>query len=740
MSVRIVEKRIEDILDIMRHPAQIRNVGTLAHVDHGKTTTTDSLLMGAGLLSPKVAGKALALDYVEIEQLRQMTVKAANISLYFEYGGKPYLINFVDTPGHVDFTGHVTRSLRVMDGALVVVDAVEGVMTQTETVVKQAMEEMVRPVLFINKIDRLIKELRLSSQEIGNRILYIVKEFNALIDSYAPPEFKDKWKVSVNKGQVAFGSALGKWGLTIPMMQEQGVKFSYIMDAYERGAVDELAQEFPLYKTLLSMIIEHIPPPNEAQKYRVPRLWKGDLNSPIGKALLEADPNGPLVIAASKVNKDPHAGLIVTGRVFSGTIREGDEVYIIGQKVTKRVLQTYLYMGPNRIVVPEVPAGNIVALMGVEEARAGDTIVSPSIKDIPPFERMKYISEPVVTVAIEPKNPNDLAKLVEGLKELVIEDPTLSLKIDEETGQVLLSGVGTLHLEIATWMLKTRTNLDFVVSQPLVRFRETVRQASQVFEGKSPNKHNRLYISVEPLDEEAIRLIQYGEITDDQDPRERARILREKAGWETDEARGIWAIDNQYVNVLIDKTSGVQYLREVRDYIVQGFYWAISAGPLAQEPIRGLKVILHDAIVHEDPAHRGPAQIMPATKNAIFAGILSANPTLLEPLLLIEAKTTTDNIGPVTSVLTRHRGKILDVIQTETMEVIIKGEIPVIESFNLSDELRSATTGKVFWSFQFSRWAPVPEGMKESLIMAIRERKGLPKELPKVEDFVSPYG
>ena len=740
MSVRIVEKRIEDILDIMRHPAQIRNVGTLAHVDHGKTTTTDSLLMGAGLLSPKVAGKALALDYVEIEQLRQMTVKAANISLYFEYGGKPYLINFVDTPGHVDFTGHVTRSLRVMDGALVVVDAVEGVMTQTETVVKQAMEEMVRPVLFINKIDRLIKELRLSSQEIGNRILYIVKEFNALIDSYAPPEFKDKWKVSVNKGQVAFGSALGKWGLTIPMMQEQGVKFSYIMDAYERGAVDELAQEFPLYKTLLSMIIEHIPPPNEAQKYRVPRLWKGDLNSPIGKALLEADPNGPLVIAASKVNKDPHAGLIVTGRVFSGTIREGDEVYIIGQKVTKRVLQTYLYMGPNRIVVPEVPAGNIVALMGVEEARAGDTIVSPSIKDIPPFERMKYISEPVVTVAIEPKNPNDLAKLVEGLKELVIEDPTLSLKIDEETGQVLLSGVGTLHLEIATWMLKTRTNLDFVVSQPLVRFRETVRQASQVFEGKSPNKHNRLYISVEPLDEEAIRLIQYGEITDDQDPRERARILREKAGWETDEARGIWAIDNQYVNVLIDKTSGVQYLREVRDYIVQGFYWAISAGPLAQEPIRGLKVILHDAIVHEDPAHRGPAQIMPATKNAIFAGILSANPTLLEPLLLIEAKTTADNIGPVTSVLTRHRGKILDVIQTETMEVIIKGEIPVIESFNLSDELRSATTGKVFWSFQFSRWAPVPEGMKESLIMAIRERKGLPKELPKVEDFVSPYG
>ncbi|KUO84924.1 MAG: elongation factor EF-2 [Caldivirga sp. MG_3] len=739
MSVRIVEKKIEDILDIMRNPSQIRNVGTLAHVDHGKTTTTDSLLMGAGLLSPKVAGKALAMDYVEIEQLRQLTIKAANISLYFEYGGKPYLINFVDTPGHVDFTGHVTRSLRVMDGALVVVDAVEGVMTQTETVVRQAMEELVRPVLFINKIDRLIKELRLSPQEIGNRILYITKEFNSLIDTYAPPEFKEKWKVSVNKGQVAFGSALGKWGLTIPMMQEKGIKFSYIMDAYERNAVDELAQEFPLYKTLLTMIIEHIPPPNVTQKYRVPKLWKGDLNSPIGKALLDADPNGPLVIAVSKVNKDPHAGLIATGRVFSGTIREGDEVYIIGQKLTKRVLQTYLYMGPSRIIVPEVMAGNIVALMGVDEARAGDTLVAPSIKDIPPFEKMRYVSEPVVTVAIEPKNPNDLAKLVEGLRDLVIEDPTLSLKIDEETGQVLLSGVGTLHLEIATWLLKDRTGLDFVVSQPLVRFRETVRARSQVFEGKSPNKHNRLYISVEPLDEESISLIQYSEITEDMDPRERARILREKANWDTDEARGIWAIDNQYINVLIDKTSGIQHLREIRDYIIQGFRWSVSAGPLAQEPVRGVKVILHDAVVHEDPAHRGPAQIMPATKNAIFASILSANPTLLEPLLLIDAKTTVDNMGPVTSVITRHRGRVIDVTQTETMEVVIKGEIPVIEAFNISDELRSATTGKVFWSLQFSRWAPVPESLRESLILSIREKKGLPKELPKVEDFISPF-
>jgi len=739
MSVRVIEKKIEDILAIMRNPSQVRNAGTLAHVDHGKTTTTDSLLMGAGLLSPKVTGRALAMDYVEVEQLRQMTVKAANISLYFEYEGKPYIINFVDTPGHVDFTGHVTRSLRVMDGALVVVDAVEGVMTQTETVVRQAMEERVRPVLFINKVDRLIKELRLSPSEIQQRVVSIVKEFNGLIDMYADPEFRDKWKIDPAKGQVALGSALYKWGFTISQALKAGLKFSNVIDAYERGYVDELAQEFPLYKALLNMIVEHVPPPNIAQRYRIPKVWRGDLNTPLGKSLLEANPDGPTVIAVSKMNKDPHAGLIATGRVFSGTIREGDEVYLMNAKVQRRVLQTYLYMGPNRIIIPEVPAGNIVALLGIDDARAGETLVAPSIKDIAsPFERMRYISEPVVTIAVEPKNPNDLAKLVEALKELTIEDPTLSLRIDEETGQILLSGVGTLHLEIATWLLKERTKLDFVASQPLVRFRETVRAASPTYEGKSPNKHNRLYISAEPLNEETISLIQYGEVTEDMDSRERARILREKAGWETDEARGIWAIDDQYINVFVDKTSGIQYLREIRDYIIQGFRWAVSAGPLAQEPVRGVKFILHDALVHEDPAHRGPAQIMPATKNAIMASILGARPTLLEPILLMEAKTTQENIGSVIGVLSRHRGKILDMSQGEYM-ASIKGEIPVTESFTLSDELRSATAGRIFWSLQFSKWAPVPENLLVDVVMKIRERKGLPKEIPRVEDFVSQY-
>ncbi|RLF17211.1 MAG: elongation factor EF-2 [Thermoprotei archaeon] len=730
-------RQTSEILKLMRDKERVRNIGTLAHVDHGKTTLSDNLLMAAGLISPKVAGKALALDYVEIEQLRQMTVKAANISLYHEYEGKGYVINLVDTPGHVDFTGHVTRSLRVMDGAIVVVDAVEGVMTQTETVVRQALEERVRPLLYINKVDRLIKELRLSPQEIQRRFIEIIRDFNNLIELYGEKEFKAKWKVNPAKGMVAFGSALHKWGFTIPIAQEKGLKFDYIIDAYERGYVEDLAKDFPLYRAILDMVIEHIPNPVEAQKYRIPKIWKGDLNSEVGKAMLECDEEGPTVVCVSKIVVDPHAGLVATGRVFSGTVYEGEEVYLLMAKRSGRVQQVSLYMGPYREPVHEIPAGNIVAMLGLNEARAGETVVDVKYKDVvAPFERLQYISEPVVTMAIEPVRSQDLPKLVDVLRKMAIEDPTLKITINEETGEYLISGMGALHLEIALWDLKRRSGIEVKTSPPLVVYRESIKAASQVFEGKSPNKHNKLYISVEPLDETTIELIQKGEVYEDQDWRERAKILREKAGWDSDEARGIWAIDEN-INVLVNKTSGVQHLREVRDTIITGFRWAMREGPLALEPVRGVKVVLHDAIIHEDPAHRGPAQIIPATRRAIYAGMLSARPILLEPILRIDIKVPQEQLSGVLSVLARRRGKVTS-IEQHGMLMHVRGEIPVSETFNLSDEMRSATAGKAFWSTQFLKWAPVPESSFKELVLSIRRRKGLPEEIPKPEDYIGP--
>ncbi len=733
-------KTVEQVLKIMGNVEQIRNIGIIAHVDHGKTTLTDSLLAAAGIISEKLAGEALAMDYLDVEQQRGITVKSANISLYFEMGGKPYVINLIDTPGHVDFSGKVSRSLRVLDGAIVVVDAVEGVMTQTETVLRQALEERVRPLLFINKVDRLIKELNMKPQEIQQRFIQIIKEVNSLIELYAESEFKKAWQLDPAKGHVAFGSARDKIGLTVPYSQRKGVKILDMMSAYEKGrdAVEELQKKIPLYEPLLEMVVNFIPNPRDAQKYRIPKIWRGPLDSEVGKAMINADPNGPTVFLISDMRHDPHAGFIATGRIMSGWLSEGKQLYLVNSKQTQRVLQTSLYMGPFREVADRITAGNIAAVLGLDKARAGETAVDPSIKDMMvPFEKISYISEPVVTIAVEPTNPQELTKLIDALKKLTIEDPNLVLKINEETGEYLLSGMGHVHLEIALTMLKENYKLEVKTSQPLIVYRETIRSSSQVLEGKSPNKHNKLYISVEPLDKETIALIASGEITEDQDPRERAKILRDKAGWDYDEARRIWAIDEN-INVFVDKTVGIQHLREVRDTIIQGFRLAMRQGPLAMEPVRGVKVVLHDAVIHEDPAHRGPAQLYPATRNPIYAGMLMSKPTLLEPLQKLDIKTPMDYLGDVTGVVSKIRGRIMEVLELYGNWVRIIAEVPIAESMELAAMLRSATSGRAIWGTEFSRWAPVPDNLLPDLIRKIRERKGLKPEPPSPEDFLGP--
>jgi elongation factor 2 len=737
MGARV--KMVSEIEKIMSNIEQVRNIGIIAHVDHGKTTTSDSLLAAAGIISYRIAGEALVLDYLSVEKQRGITVKSANISLYHEYEGKPYVINLIDTPGHVDFSGKVTRSLRVLDGAIVVVDAVEGVMTQTETVIRQALEERVRPLLFINKVDRLIKELKLSPQQIQERFAEIIRDVNNLIEIYAEPEFKKKWKLNPSEGTVAFGSAKDKWGISVPMVKKKGVTFKEIIEAYNSGSkerVAELSKIMPLHEALLDMVVKYVPNPREAQRYRIPKIWKGDINSELGKAMLNADPNGPLVFYVNDVRVEK-AGLVATGRVFSGTLRPGEEVYLIIGNKKARILQVSLYMGPFREITKAVPAGNIGAIMGIEDVRAGETLVDPNYVDqAAPFEQLRYVSEPVVTIAVEPKSIQELPKMIDALRKMSIEDPNLVVKINEETGEYLLSGMGPLHLEIALTLMKEKYGIEVKASQPIVVYRETIRSKSEIFEGKSPNKHNKFYLSVEPLNEETIELIQRGEIYEGQDFRERAKILRDKAGWDYDEARRIWAIDEN-INVFVDRTSGVQHLREVKDTIIAAFRLAVKEGPLAAEPVRGVKVILHDAIIHEDPAHRGPGQIYPAVRNAIWAGMLTAKPTLLEPIQKLDIRTPMEYVSNIAAVLARRRGRILEVINMGMIARVI-AEIPVAESFDLAGELRSATAGRAFWGTEFSRWAPVPESMLEDLIRKIRERKGLPPRPPRVEDLLGP--
>ncbi len=681
------------------------------------------------MLSPSVAGQALALDYMELEQSRQMTIKAANVTLYYEDEGQPYVINLIDTPGHIDFTGKVTRSLRAVDGAIVVVDAVESVMTQTETVTRQALEERVRPILYINKIDRLIKELRLSPEAMQKWLFNIVNDFNRLIDTYAEKEYKEKWKVTVQNSQVAFGSSKDKWGFNASMLKNAGMSFKDIIDAYNSSTPEELGKKLPLHESLLGMVVRHHPPPDVAQAYRIPKIWQGDLTSDVGKSLLACDENGPMVMMVTNVVVDPAAGLVGVGRLFSGSVSNGDPVYLLNSKKEGKIQSVQLFMGFQREIVDSLPAGNIPALLGLD-IRSGETI--SNLKDVMPFESIHYVSEPVVTTAVEAKHPRDLPKLVEAMRKLNIEDPNLIITINQESGETLMAGMGVLHLEIATTMLQQQ-GLEIITSPPIINYRETVRQASGPIMSRSPNRHNKIFIKIEPLDPHIVELIRNGSLNEITDKKGIQKTLRDN-GWSSDEAKSVVTIDPKG-NMLTEETKGVQYLSESIDSIKAGFEDIMQNGPLAYEICRGIKVTLTHYVPHEDPAHRTYAQLMPATRRAILGAMLTANPTLLEPILGIEVKGPGDLIGAITGVISSKRGKLINVEQREVV-TIIQGEIPAAETFDLSQVMRGATAGKATWNTNFKLWQSVPTNMLLPLVLETRKRKGLSPEPPTPAEFI----
>ena len=724
-------KSTTQVLKIIKDKKKIRNFGVIAHVDHGKTTMSDSLLASSGIIAPSSAGQALALDYMKDEQERGITIVQANITLHYSKGDNEYVINMVDTPGHVDFSGRVIRSLRAIDGAVVVCDAVEGIMTQTETVTRMALEERVKPVLYINKIDRLIKELRLTPEQMQETLANLVANFNGLIDTYGEPEFKDKWKVSIQDGSVSFGSAKDKWGFNMDLMKEKGISFKDVFAAYaDDGSVSALAEKAPLADAILGMVVKHHPSPDVAQKYRIPKIWKGDLESDIGKAILNCDDNGPAVMMIVNMTIDPAAGPVAIGRLFSGTLKDGQVINLIDTKREGRIQSVNFFMGNQREMVGELGAGNIPALLGLGNARAGQTL--SSVKDVTLFEVIQYVSEPVVQMAIEPKHPKDLPKLVEALRRITIEDPNLVVKINEESGETVIAGMGVLHLEIATSMIH-EAGVEIVTSQPLINYRETIKKKAAPIMSKSPNRHNKIFMAVEPLEEEIAEMIRTGQLGELKDKKETAKILREK-GWEPDMAKKIMKFDSRG-NIMINATKGVQFIQESADSILSGFDDVVKEGPLAKEQMRNCKFIFTHFVPHEDPAHRGLSQIGPASRRACLGVAIKAEPALLEPILGIEVRVPQDLIGNVAGVISGKRGKVID-IQQKGIVNIVTGEIPASETFDLSEVMRGQTQGKAMWNTHFKAWSPAPASIQTQLIADIRKRKGLSPDPPTADEFI----
>jgi len=817
----------------------IRSMSVIAHVDHGKSTLTDSLICKAGIISAKAAGDARYTDTRADEAERGVTIKSTGVSLYFEYddddgkGAQPHLINLIDSPGHVDFSSEVTAALRITDGAMVVVDCIEGCAVQTETVLRQALAERVKPCLFVNKVDRCILELQMEAEDMYSRFRQAIENVNVIIATYNDALMGDV-QVAPEKGTVAFGSGLHGWGFTTERFAKiyavkMGVEKKKMMERlwgdsffnakkkvwtnvmqpegcseplqrafcqFIMGPINQLMRAImnddkpkyekmmgtlgivlkgdekallgkPLMKrtmqiwinaadTLLAMIVTKLPSPRVAQKYRVENLYEGPMDDTAANAIRSCDPAGPLMMYVSKMVPTSDKGRFYAfGRVFSGTIATGQKVRIQGPHYkpgakedlnVKNIQRTVLMMGRVVEQIADVPCGNTVALVGVDQFLLKSGTLT-TVEDAHNIADMKYSVSPVVKIAVKAKDGKDLPKLVEGLKKLSKSDP-LVVCTTEESGEHVIAGCGELHVEICLKDLRDEyAQCDFVVSDPVVSFRETVSElSSQTCLAKSPNKHNRIYLQAEPMDEELTKAIEDGSVGPKADPKERAKLLTEKFDWDKDTAtRKIWCWgpETDGPNLVVDQTQAVQYLIEIKEHVNSAFQWTTKEGPLCDENMRGIRFNLMDVTLHADSIHRGAGQIMPPTRRCCFAAELTAKPTLQEPIFLVEITCPQEAMSGVYNCMNLRRGCVFEENPREgTPLVQVKAHLPVAESFGFVAALRQQTSGQAFPQCVFDHWDNMPGnamdkgGKMEELILSIRKRKNLKVEMPSLGDYL----
>jgi len=830
----MVNFTIDQIREIMDKRANIRNMSVIAHVDHGKSTLSDSLVSKAGIIAGAKAGETRFMDTRKDEQERAITIKSTAISLYYEVSdadlewikqdkdGNAFLINLIDSPGHVDFSSEVTAALRVTDGALVVVDCVSGVCVQTETVLRQAVTERIKPVLFMNKMDRALLELQLEKEDLYLTFNKIVENVNVIIATYGDEDGPmGNITVSPSDGTVGFGSGLHGWAYTLKQFAEMyAVKFKIEVkkmmnrlwgdqfynpktkkwnkvggDGYVRGycqfilnpifmlfdAVIKLDHKTteklitkleikltpeekeltgkPLMKAmvrkwlpagdaLLQMISIHLPSPVTAAKYRAETLYEGPIEDEVGQAMKNCDPNGPVMMYVSKMVPTTDKGRFYAfGRVFAGTIATGQKVRIMGPNYVpgkkddlylKSIQRTILMMGRYIEPVESCPAGNIIGLVGVDQflVKTGTITTFAGAHNI---KVMKFSVSPVVRVAVECKNPQDLPKLVEGLKRLSKSDPMVQISM-EESGEHIIAGAGELHLEICLKDLEEdHAGVPLRKSDPVVSFRESVTEeiSDRMCLSKSPNKHNRLFMKAQHITEELGTDLDDDKVSPKDDPKIRGRFLADNHEWDVSEARKIWAFGPEGTgpNLLVECAKGVQYLNEIKDSVVGGFQWATKEGPLADENMRQCRYNIYDVTLHADAIHRGGGQIIPTARRCIYACMLTCGPCLMEPIYSVEIQCPEPAIGGIYGCLNQKRGVVISEERVEgTPMYIVKAYLPVAESFGFTADLRKATGGQAFPQCLFHHWDAIggdPMDFDSKVgrtVLGIRKRKGLNAE------------
>ncbi|KAF9584462.1 U5 small nuclear ribonucleoprotein component [Lunasporangiospora selenospora] len=798
--------------DLMAFPPRVRNVAIVGQLHHGKSSIMDMLVNETHEKNMSVDVQERYTDTHTLERQRGVSIKSTPMTLVMQdTKDVSYLLNVIDTPGHVDFIDEVSAALRISDGAVLVVDAVEGMMANAERIIRHCIQEKIMLTMVVNKVDRLILELKLPPTDAYFKLKHIIEEVNKVISQTPGGE---SIRLSPELGNVCFASSQMSWCFSLksfaklyadsyPGIDVEGFakrlwgdvyfnpenrKFGrnpattrtkrsfvhFILEPLFKIYGQVVAEDTPKLKATLSglgiylkpkqfnldvkpilrlvmdqffgpptgfvdMVSQHIKSPTENARAKVEQSYTGPLTEKAAMAMLACDPNGPLVIHITKLyNTVDGEKFNAFGRVMSGTVRVGQKVRVLGEGFTAdddedMTVQTVegvsVFEARYKIDAKAIVAGNWVLLGGVDQSITKTaTIVDMQIEadELYIFRPLRFMTSAVVKIAIEPVNPSELPKMLEGLRNVNKSYPILTTRV-EESGEHIILGPGELYMDSALHDLrKIYSEIDLKVADPVVRFCETVLDTSSLkCFAETPNKKNKLTMIAEPLDRKIVSDIESLKVSTEWTAKELGNYFQQNYDWDILAARNIWAFgpDMNGPNILIDDTLPSEVdkskLKQVRDSIRQGFQWGTREGPLCDEPIRSVKFRIIGADLANEPIYRGSGQIIPTARRVCYSSFLMASPRLMEPVYSVEIQAPADCVAAVYTVLARRRGHVLqDIPKAGSPLYTVQAVIPVIESFGFETDLRTHTQGQAFAQQMFDHWQVVPgDPLNKSIVL-----------------------
>jgi len=846
--------------DLMNFPDQIRNVALAGHLHHGKTAFMDMLVLETHDITDRLerrVGKKRdeQLRYTDVhivERERGVSIKASPMSLVLPSSkGKSHLVNILDTPGHVNFVDEVATSLRLADGVCLVVDIVEGVQVNTEQIIKHAVLEDIPLTLILNKMDRLILELKLPPKDAYFKLKHVIEEVNTVIENTVPGKGETR-RISPEKGNVLFACTDMGWCFTLQSFAKMytdtygginaedfakrlwgDIYFNPEKRNFTRKPLETRSSRSfvnfvlePIYKIFthtisdspedlkvvlgglgitlkpsqykadakvllklvceqffgpstgfVDMIVRHIPSPDESAERYLEKYYTGPLDTKVAESMKSCNQDGPLVIHVTKLFSTADAKSFYSfGRVLSGTARPGMQVRVLGEGYSTdddedMAMATIsdVFIGESRYNIPTdgIPAGNYVLLGGVDNSIVKTaTLVPPKLEDDEDpfiFKPVTHFTESVLKVAVEPINPSELPKMLDGLRKIQKSYPLITTKV-EESGEHIVLGTGELYMDCVLHDLRRLyADMEIKVSDPVTRFCETVvEQSATKCYAITPNKKNKITMVAEQLDKGISEDIESGKVKIRDPIRKTANYFEENYGWDKLAARSIWAFgpDEMGPNILQDDTLPSEVdkklLTTVKETIRQGFSWATREGPLCEEPIRNTKFRITDVSLASEAIFRGGGQIIPTSRRACYSSFLMASPRLMEPLYSVSVTGPEDSATEVYTTLARRRGHVLqDGPVAGTPLYRVNGLIPVIDSFGFETDLRIKTKGMAMVSLTFDSWSIVPgdpldkeviirplqpasaQATARDFVLKTRRRKGLSEDV-SVATFLEP--